>query len=182
MAPKKRVPWKNIPKKSAPGSSSQQTNKGKEIASKSPLPHFGHVVEKEIVIDPNAFFEVETIVSKITTQGRVNKIMLSHNIEVGSSALIARPPFEGERSCTPLQDDFAGWSDKHLRVGTFLPLDQYFADFLNYVKLAPFQLPPNSYRLLAGLRYLFLKQMWEVPTPADILYFFCLEASPNQRG
>ena len=50
------------------------------------------------------------------------------------------------------------------------------------MKLAPFQLPLNSYRLLAGLRYLFLKQEWEIPTPADILYFFCLKASPEQRG
>ena len=50
------------------------------------------------------------------------------------------------------------------------------------MRLAPFQLPPNSYRLLAGLRYLFLRHEWEVPTPADILYFFCLKASPDQRG
>ena len=50
------------------------------------------------------------------------------------------------------------------------------------MRLAAFQLPPNSYRLLAGLRYLFLKQEWEVPTLADILHFFCLKASPEQRG
>ena len=29
---------------------------------------------------------------------------------------------------------------------------------------------------------MFLKQEWEVPTPADILYFFCLKASLEQRG
>ena len=81
------------------------------------------MVEREVVVDPNAFFEVETIASKITTQGRVNKIMLSHNIEVGSGVLIARPPFEGEWSCTPLEDDFTTWSDEHLKAEAFLPLD-----------------------------------------------------------
>ena len=57
-----------------------------------------------------------------------------------------------------------------------------FIDFLNYIELAPFQLSPNLYRLLAGLKYLFLKHKWEVPTPTEILYFFCLKASPEQKG
>ena len=115
-------------------------------------------------------------------RGKVNKILLSHNIEMGADGLLARPAFEGEWSCAPIQDDYGAWSDEHLKVDTFLPLDQYFIDFLNYVKLALFQLPPNSYRLLAGLKYLFLRHEWEVPTPADILYFFCLKASPDQKG
>ena len=123
MAPKKSVPKKSVLKKNAPGPSAQQTNKGKEIASESPLPHFGPVVERGVVVDSNTFFEVETIASKITTQGRVNKIMLSHNIEVGSGVLIARPLFEGERSCAHFQDDYAAWSDEHLKDGAFLLLD-----------------------------------------------------------
>ena len=132
------APKKNVPKKNAPSSSAHQTNKGKEIASESPLPHFFPVVEREIVIDPNAFFEAETIVSKITTQGMVNKIMLSYNIEVVSGVLIALPPFNGEQSCMPLQDNFAAWSIENLKAGTFLPLDKYFANYLNYMNLAPF--------------------------------------------
>ena len=98
-------------------------------------------MEKEVEVGPDAFFEAERIVSKVTTQGRVNKILLSHNIKIGTSALVPRPPLEDERSCTPLDEEFAAWSDGHLKAGAFLPLDQYFADFLNYVRLAPFQLP-----------------------------------------
>ena len=72
---------------------------------------------------------------------KVNKIMLSHNIEIGRGTLDAQPPLEGERSCTLLDEEFAAWSDEHLKAEAFLPLDQYFANFLNYLKLDPFQLP-----------------------------------------
>ena len=174
-------PKKNAPKKNA-GSSSSQKFKGKEVMTDSPIPVFGPAMEQELEMAPDAFFEAERIISKITDQGKVNKIFLSHNIELGRGVLIARPPLEGERSCAPLDEEYAAWSDEHFKAGAFLLLDQYFADFLNYVKLDSFQLPPNSYRLLAGLKYLFLKQEWEVPTPADILYFFCLKASPEQWG
>ena len=176
MAPKKNLPQKNV------GSSASQQDKGKVAMPSSPIPHFGPAVEKEVVVAPDAFFEAERIVSKITDQARINKLFITHNIPLGKASVIARPAAEGERSCTPLDELFAAWSGEHFKAGAFLPLDQYFADFLNYVGLAPFQLPPNSYRLLAGLRYLFQKHEWEVPTPADILYFFCLKASPDQRG
>ena len=80
----------NRPKKNASSSSlfAQQKNKGKQIVPESPIPHFGPVVEKEIVVDFNSYFEVECMISKITTQGRVNRIMLSHNIEVGTGTLL----------------------------------------------------------------------------------------------
>ena len=92
MAPQKKI----SSKKNASSSSAQQKNKGKHIAPESPISHFGPVVEKELMVDPNAYFEAERIVSKITTQGRVNKIMMSHNIEVWTETLLARPVFEGE--------------------------------------------------------------------------------------
>ena len=89
----------------------------------SPIPQFDPTVEKDVEVGPDTFFEAERIASKITTQGRVNKILLSHNIEIGTGALVARPPLEGERSCTPLDEEFAAWSDEHLKAGAFLPLD-----------------------------------------------------------
>ncbi|XP_062075290.1 uncharacterized protein LOC133779332 [Humulus lupulus] len=51
------------PKKNASSSSAQQKNKGKEVVPESSIPHFGPVVEKEVVVDPNAFFKVERIVT-----------------------------------------------------------------------------------------------------------------------
>ena len=56
-------PKKSAPKKSAGSSSSQQTNKGKEVATDSPIPNFGPTVEKEVEVGPDAFFEAERIAS-----------------------------------------------------------------------------------------------------------------------
>ena len=122
-------PKKNAPKKIA-GSSSSQQSKGKEVVTDSSIPAFGSAVERDLEVADDAFFEAEKIVSKITDQGKVNKIFLSHNIELGRGALIARPPLEGEWSCAPLDEEYAAWSDEHFKAGAFLPLDQYFADFL----------------------------------------------------
>ena len=176
MAPKRNASKQTV------SSLASQKDKGKAVMPDSPIPNFGPAVEQELEVAPDAFFEAERIVSKITSQAKITKIFLNHNIPLGKTSVIARPAADGERSCTPLDESFAAWSGEHFKAGAFLPLDQYFADFLNYVGLAPFQLPPNSYRLLAGLKYLFQKHEWEVPTPADILYFFCLKASPDQRG
>ena len=58
-------PKKNAPKKSV-GSSSSQQNKGKEVMAESPIPNFGPAVERELEVAPDAFFEAEKIISKIT--------------------------------------------------------------------------------------------------------------------
>ena len=157
MAPKKNLPQGIV------GSSISRQDKGKAAASSSPIPHFGPAVEKEVAVAPDAVFEAESVVSKVVDQARINKIFLAHNIPLVKASVVARPAAEGERSCSPLDESFAAWSGEHFKAGAFLPLDQYFADFLNYVGLAPFQLPPNSYRLLAGLRYLFQKHEWRSP-------------------
>ena len=131
------APKRSAPKKTA-GSSASQQEKGKAVISDSPIPSFGPAVEQELEVAPDAFFEAERIVSNITDQVKINKIFLSHNIALGKASVVARPPAEGERSCAPLDEAFAAWSDEHFKAGAFLPLDQYFTDFLNFVRLAPF--------------------------------------------
>ena len=81
-------PKKNAPKKPV-GSSSSRQDKGKEVMAESPIPNFGPAVEQELEVAPDAFFEAERIVSKITDQARVNRIFLSHNIELGRGSVIA---------------------------------------------------------------------------------------------
>ena len=66
---------------------------------------------------------IGSIVSQLTTEGIVNKILLGHGIEIGADGLHDRPPLEGDRICAPLQDDYRAWSDEHLKAGSFLPLD-----------------------------------------------------------
>ena len=55
----------------------------------SPIPHFGPAVEKELEVAPDAFFEAERIVSKITDQTKINKLFLSHNIGLGRASVVA---------------------------------------------------------------------------------------------
>ena len=83
MAPKKNAPKRTV------GNSASQQNKGKEVMPESPIPNFGPAVERELEVAPDAFFEAEKVVSKITDQARVNKIFLSHNIELGRGIVIS---------------------------------------------------------------------------------------------
>ena len=117
MAPKKNLPQKSV------GSSASLQEKGKAAVPSSPIPHFGPAVEKEVVVAPDAFFEAEWIVSKITDQARINKLFLTHNIPLGKASVIVRPAAEGERSCASLDESFAAWSGEHFKAGAFLPLD-----------------------------------------------------------
>ena len=117
MAPKRNAPKQTV------GSSASQQDKGKAVMPESPIPNFGPAVALEIEVAPDAFFEVERIVSKITDHTKINKLFLSHNIGLGRASVIARPPAEGERSCAPLDEEFAAWSGEHFKAGAFLPLD-----------------------------------------------------------
>ena len=83
MAPKKNLPQKNV------GRSASQQEKGKAVMSSSPIPHFGPAVEKQVEVAPDAFFEAERIVSKITDQARINKLFLAHIIPLGKASVVA---------------------------------------------------------------------------------------------
>ena len=48
-------------KKMTASSSPQRKFKGKKIVLETLIPHFGPMVDREIVIDANALFEVERI-------------------------------------------------------------------------------------------------------------------------
>ena len=117
------APNRNAPKKTVSSSASQQ-DKGKAVMPDSPIPNFGPAVEQEVEVAPDAFFEAERIVSKVTDQTKINKIFLSHNIALGRASVVARPAAEGERSCALLDESFVAWSGEHFKAGAFLPLDQ----------------------------------------------------------
>ena len=55
----------------------------------SPIPHFGPAVEKQAEVAPDAFFEAEKIVSKITEQAKITKLFITHNIPLGKASVIA---------------------------------------------------------------------------------------------
>ena len=69
-----------------------------------------------------------------------------------------------------------------MRAGAFLPLKQYFKDYLDYVQIAPFQLQPNGYRILSALKSLYHIKGWGEPTPIEMTYLLALKKTPPRKG
>ena len=84
-------------------------------------------------------------------------------------------------SASQSHEGFGAWSWAHVVCGAHLPLRSYFANFCVKAGIAPFQLIPPSYKLLAGW-YIFCKSRdLEPPTPEEVLYFYGLKSQP-MRG
>uniref|UniRef100_A0A803PTB8 Uncharacterized protein n=1 Tax=Cannabis sativa TaxID=3483 RepID=A0A803PTB8_CANSA len=75
---------------------------------------------------------------------------------------------------------FGAWSETHLMSGAMLPLQDYFIDFLVFVRLLPYQLIPQAYRLLSGLFIFYAARGWAAPNPDEILYFYELLFVPKK--
>ena len=88
----------------------------------------------------------------------MSTILGKHGLKIHTDleVRVSRPD---ERSChAPKGSDklqLAAWSQEHLRVGALLPLRSYFRNFVNYVKIAPFQLQTNACRILVVLKSLY---------------------------
>ena len=63
-----------------------------------------------------------------------------------------------------------------------MPLHDYFTGVANYFDICPFQLTPNSYRVLSALYILYNFKGWGVPSPHEINYLFDLKSNPNQNN
>lgn len=74
-------------------------------------------------------------------------------------------------SASESHDSFRAWSSAHIVCGAHLPLRSYFARFYVKVGIAPFQLIPPSYKLLAGWYVWCRAQELEAPSPEDFLFF-----------
>ena len=68
-----------------------------------------------------------------------------------------------------------------MQAEALLPLRPYFQDYLNFVRIAPFQLHTNGYRVLAALKSMYHLQGWEGPSPAEICYLLALKRSPKEN-
>ena len=124
-------------------------------------------------------FESAVILSKLRHLGALRKIISHYGID--TTEVLVRLARSEERSGDGCHD-LGAWSASHLEAGAALPLHAYYADFLAYVGIAPFQLIPNGYRVLAGLFVLYKMQGWPTPSPAEILYFYSFRQVPKKEG
>uniref|UniRef100_A0A803NL21 Uncharacterized protein n=1 Tax=Cannabis sativa TaxID=3483 RepID=A0A803NL21_CANSA len=73
---------------------------------------------------------------------------------------------------------FSAWSWSHISSGAHLPLRTYFANLIAKIGIAPFQLIPSSYSLLAGWYVFYKINKLEVPSSEEIPYFYSVKANP----
>src|SRR5574338_1162051 len=57
-------------------------------------------------------------------------------------------------------EGYFAYSRYHCMCGAIPPLNTWVVSFLTYLKVAPFQLQPNSYALLVSLFVIFPKEVW----------------------
>ncbi|XP_062078381.1 uncharacterized protein LOC133782928 isoform X1 [Humulus lupulus] len=114
----------------------------------------------------------------VTSRSIFSTSDLSHLIDkyrlIGELRLIV--PVNDERVGSP-PDGYTSWSPMHCQAGAFLPLHSYFVEICEYFGIAPFQLMPNSYKLLTLLRI--LHRVLECPPPdaLEVYYLFNVESN-----
>ncbi|XP_062096704.1 uncharacterized protein LOC133802419 [Humulus lupulus] len=77
---------------------------------------------------------------------------------------------------------YSAWSRFHIEAGDTLPLHSFFQGLANYFGVAPFQITPNGYRMLAALYILYKLKKWPEPTPHEVNFLFDVKFNPNQEG
>ena len=126
-------------------------------------------------------FEALQYTSTITHTNQISTVLGKHDLKI-SADLVFRVSRPDKKSCHAPKGSnklqLVSWSQEHLRAGALLPLRSYFRNFVYYVKIAPFQLQTNAYRILAALKSLYHMQGWGEPTPEDICYLFTLKKNP----
>lgn len=94
------------------------------------------------------------------------------HVEWAAPAMRANMPSSG----------LCAWSRQNIRAGATLPLHSYFRAVVDYFDICPFQLTPNSYRVLSALYVLYYFKRWGVPSPHEINYLFDLKSNPKQNN
>lgn len=134
-----------------------------------------------VVVSKALPYEALQYTSSITSIDQISTILGKHGLMI-STDLVVRVPQPDERSCHAPRGSnklqLASWSQETLRTGALLPLKPYFKIILTHVKIAPFQLQTNAYRILAALKSLYKLQGWGESTLEDIFYLFTLKKNP----
>ena len=120
-----------------------------EMGSRSPSP----------VVRSKAFpYEALQYLITITNIDQISAIFRKHGLKI-SPDLVVRVPTSDERSCHASRQSnklqLSVWSKEHMRTSALHPFKPYFRNFVNYVKIAPFQLQTNAYRIQSALKSLY---------------------------
>ena len=76
--------------------------------------------------------------------------------------------------------DFVAINSQHLESGFRFPVAPYILSLLNELKLAPFQLIPNSYSQLTSLTLLFLRNHFSSPSQKLVKFLFFFKSAKDR--
>jgi len=125
----------------------------------------GQTVE---IPDPAAM-PMDVVQSVFTAQDR-EKVSAAHGIPLDDILV----PEAGDRPHLP-PAGFMAWTKTHCECGAIPPLATQFRNMLIKFGLAPFQLSPNSYTVIAGMEIMKRKVKDSSMTPLELSYFYKLK-------
>lgn len=114
--------------------------------------------------------------SSLRTQRAVDDVCRRYSV---STAYTARPAGQ-RRACTPPQDGAVCVYEHALEAGICFPLDSFFCQALQHFGLAPGQLAPNGWRILAA--FVLLCQDAGVPPSLAVFRHFFMLGKFRVRG
>ena len=74
------------------------------------------------------------------------------------------------------------FSETILKTGVFLSLHLFVVQVLDYLDIFPFQLPPNSHRLIVAFYIVFSEYCGVVPSVVYFVYIYGLNALAKHAG
>ena len=133
--------------------------------------------EEGLEVTTNSFgadFSASSIMSSLTIKALMNRLE-KYRVP---SACTPTLPSEHYRANNPLEGYFA-FSYLIMRAGARLPLRLYFTDVLEYFGIAPLQLVPNGYAILAALFVIDSQMGFPQPTSLEVNCMCTLKMIPN---
>ena len=103
----------------------------------------------------------------VLTEEKLNQIASSFGIPRSSMRL----PGPNDTPGNP-PEGYMAWSKYHCMCGTVPPLNQWIASFVNFLRIAPMQLQPNSYAMLNSMYVIFMQRYNRRPTFREIRFFY----------
>ena len=94
---------------------------------------------------------------------------------------LARWVVENERPLLP-PPGYMTFSEAILKTGVFLPVHPFVVQVLDYFDIVPFQLPPNSYRLIVAFYIVFLEYCGVALSVVHFAFMYGLTALAKHAG
>ncbi|CAL5046319.1 unnamed protein product [Urochloa decumbens] len=121
----------------------------------------------------------ERLVSSLRSQKALDALCKKHGVDTREFAPL---PAGDRRACSPPPPGAVCVYADALEAGMRVPLRPFFAEFLSYFGLAPSQLAPNCWRLMAAFAALCRSAGVHPPPVAVFRHHFGLRALKNVKG